>query len=273
MSKTIFASLLIFASWIAQPAYSAQTNPQSARKFDEFGDALVTDIKARADNFAVELLNYPTAKGFIIVYRSRRDPPGINFRYADRIKQYLVMTRGITEDRVVTVDGGEADCLIHELWIVPPNTTPTPRSDAYKRNFDDIHSARKFDEIPISEEMGMIEGAVEGYAEALRTEPRSRAYLIAYAQYYVDRGSFEERGKRVHYQNVYLDRPDSAWKTLKEVRHSLVRMFRIPASRIRLVNGGYRQQPAIELWIVPRGEHAPISTPNAFPPKARQRRK
>jgi len=253
----LFLSLVIFATHT-----DAQSEKTGGRKFDEFGDVYVTDIKARADNFAIELQNNPMTKGFIIVYRSRRDLPGLSFRYADRIREYLVSTRGITEDRIVAVDGGESQCLMQELWIVPPNTAPTPRPDAYKRNFDDVNAARKFDEIPIGEEQGLT---LTGFADALLAEPRSRAYLIAYAQYYVERGSFEDSGKRVHYKRVYLDPRDTASKLLNQARRTLIDPDHISASRIRLVDGGYRQQPALELWIVPLGEHAPIPTPNSFP--------
>src|SRR5205085_51932 len=83
-----FLSLVIFATHT-----DSQSDKYVARKFDEFGDVYVTDIKARADNFAIELQNNPMTKGFIIVYRSRRDLPGLSFRYADRIREYLVSTR------------------------------------------------------------------------------------------------------------------------------------------------------------------------------------
>jgi len=152
------------------------------------------DIKARADNFAIELQNNPMTKGFIIVYRSRRDLPGLSFRYADRIREYLVSTRGITEDRLVAVDGGESQCLMQELWIVPPKHSTHSTTRCYKRNFDDVNAARKFDEIPIGRRARLT---LTGFADALLAEPRSRAYLIAYRQYYVERGSFEDSGKRV----------------------------------------------------------------------------
>jgi len=246
---------------------SAQSKPNTVRKFDEFGDIYLSDLKARVDNFAIELQNNPAAKGFIIVYRSRRDLPGINARYAGRIQDYLFETRGLTKDRIVTVNGGVTECLIQELWIVPPNTVPVIRADAYQHSFDDTGSARKFDDISIGDETGIGNGTLEGFADALRKEPTSHAYFIAYAQYYIDRGSFDTDGKRVHYKNVYLDKPGRAGEVLRIARRSLISISPALASRIRLVDGGYRQNASVELWIVPAGEHAPIATPNAFPPK------
>jgi hypothetical protein len=273
MPKTLVSiHVLLFASLIAVAggSASAQIKNDAARKFDEFGDALVTDIKARADNFAIELQNNPAAKGFIIVYRSRRDVPGISYRYAHRIQYYLVNMRGIEKARVIAIDGGEADCLSQEFWIVPPGTTLTPRSDVYQRNFVDTDSAQKFDELTwggddLSPGVGSDE--LEAYATALRAQPRARAYVIAYGGYYIQRGPYGENGKQRRYSQIDRDPPGTARKVLKQTRRLLVKEFHFSASRIRLTDGGYRKWGGIELWIVPRGEHAPIATPNSFPPR------
>src|SRR5437016_13896820 len=110
--------VLLFASLIAVMggAASAQTKNDVARKFDEFGDVAYSDLIARLDNFAIQLQNEPGTKGFILVYRTRRGLPGLNNAIALRSKYYLVNSRGVARDRIVTVDGGEADCQIQELW-------------------------------------------------------------------------------------------------------------------------------------------------------------
>jgi hypothetical protein len=271
MSRFFLSTLVLFFFFlVGQAQTSAQISDHVARKFDEFGDALVTDIKARADNFAIELQNNPAAKGFIIVYRARRDVPGISYRYAHRIQDYLVMTRGIEKTRVVAVDGGEADCLSQEFWIVPPGTTPTSRSDAYQRNFVDVDSAQKFDEVTWGGDdlaPGLSSEALEAYATALRAQPRARAHLIAYAGYYVQRGLYEEDGKQKRYSQIDRDPPGTARKVLRQAQRLLVKEYHFSPSRIRLTDGGYRKWGSIELWVVPRGEHAPIPTPNSFPPK------
>jgi hypothetical protein len=268
--------LLLLFSLTAQIIASAQTKNDVARKFDEFGDALVTDIKARADNFAIELQNNPAAKGFIVVYRSRRDVPGISYRYAHRIQNYLVMARGIEKARVIAIDGGEADCLRQEFWIVPPGTTLTPRSDAYQRNFTDTDSVQKFDELTWGGDdlaPGVWSEELEVYATALRAQPGARAYVIAYGGYYVQRGSYEENGKQRRYSQIDRDPPGTVRKVLKQAQRLLVREYHFSPSMIRLTNGGYRKWGGIELWIVPRGKHAPIPTPNSFPPKRTRRQK
>src|SRR5258708_252071 len=100
----IFASLIAIASG----STSAQTKNEVARKFDEFGDVQNSDLMARLDNFAIQLQNDPTTKGFILIYRSRRDLPGLSNRLAMRSKGYLINSRGLLKERVIAVDGGEA---------------------------------------------------------------------------------------------------------------------------------------------------------------------
>jgi hypothetical protein len=264
MKRTLLRLLVLLPIiCIALPldySVQAQSSTQTARKFDEFSDLLLTEIKARLDNFAIQLQNEPGTRGFIIAYRSYRDLPGLSSRLLGPMKEYLVNSRGIPADRVVTVDGGEASCLMHEFWIVPIGKTPTPRNDAYSRHFIDTESAWKFDEyyypLPQDYDEGdeYVGNSLEAFAEVLRKLPRSQAYILAYPQYHSERR---------------LDPSNTSLKMLKTVKARLVNKYRISPSRIKIVNGGYRKLRQVELWIVPPGEHAPIATPNAFPKKRR----
>lgn len=270
MSRSRIALLsLLFLFQMVQPVRlaSAQTENSAARKLDEFGDIQISDLKARLDYFASELQKKPDYKGFFLVYRSRRDLPGLSYRYAHRMKGYLLTSRGLEKERVVAVDGGESNCLTQELWIVPPGTTPTPRTDAYQRNFVDSDSVRKFDELTWGDDSapGVSMGELEAYLTSLQAEPRARAYLIADTGYYIQRGSFKEDGKLRRHSDTYQDPPGTANKVLTQARRLLTKTFHFSPSRIRLMDGGYRKRGALELWIVPRGEHPPIPTPNSFP--------
>jgi hypothetical protein len=239
---------------------TAQGPAQGARKFDEFGDIYLTEIKARLDYFAIQLQQEPTTRGFIIIYRSRRDLFGLNSRLAGRMKYYMVNLRGIDSGRVVTVDGGVADALIQELWIVPPGATPTPRASANSNQLIDTDSAWKFDEYYYPLLQDYDEGddysvsSLEAFADVLKKYPTTLAYIIAYPQYSRVRRS---------------DPPKTSARMLKAVKGDLVIRYNVGSSRIRLMNGGHRKLRQIELWIVPRGEHAPIATPNSFPKRRR----
>ena len=263
----------------------SQSDTSKAVKFDEFGDIQYSDLIARLDNFALELQNRPDARGFIMVYRSRRDLPGLNNRLANRIRNYMTYTRGVSAERVVTIDGGEVGCLSQELWIVPSGTTPTARGDAYSRNLVDIESTRKFDEYHYSraddsnmDGDGSVESgdSLEAFGEALRKEPRAEAHIIVYPQYYIERwdetlSNDGVEGKTIKHKCLHHDSRGIALQVMREVQSDLVHKYHIAANRIKVVNGGYRKLRYVELWIVPRGEHAPIPTPNAFPKKGSAR--
>jgi hypothetical protein len=286
MSRTLLLVLLILVPWIAekQTLTFAQSTPLAARKFDEFGDIQNSDLIARLDNFAIQLQNEPTSKGFILVYRTRRDLPGLNNRIAFRSKDYLVNSRGVSSYRLVTVDGGEADCQTQELWIVPPGTAPTPRGDAYQRYFSDLDSPRKIDEygfeVPVRSSRARHESRdepnveyLEAFATQLQKEPRTTACIIVYAQYNPRPGLVDYYGNYEPLRDRRVDPPGTARQRLNIEQRLLIRVFGIRAKRITTINGGYRKRRMVELWIVPHGEHTPIPTPNSFPAKRAQSRR
>ena len=92
--------------------------------FDEIGDVRFNDEKARLDNFAIQLQNEPGSVGYILVYPGRRSRPGDAQRRADRAKDYLVSTRGLSPTRLATLVGGQRDALTIQLWVVPAGAEP-----------------------------------------------------------------------------------------------------------------------------------------------------
>lgn len=247
-----------------------QTDQPAAMKFDEFGDVPASDIAARLDNFANALTEQPHTKGFVIAYRSHRDLPGLSGRLMNLMRTYLISSRGIDPNRIAGVDGGSAGCVVQELWLVQPGAAPKPLASAYRSDFEDVESTRKFDEAPFGPSEysyhNTIDDSLEGYATALRKEPRATAHIIAYAQYVVHSWPAEDaRGRKITRRRVELDPPGSAARELRRLRSLLIRKHDIPSSRIRLVDGGHRKWAQAELWIIPRGGHTPVATPNAFP--------
>ncbi|MGI8653672.1 MAG: hypothetical protein ACR2LC_00475 [Pyrinomonadaceae bacterium] len=282
-----FALLLVISNSTNQPAFAQETSKQAAVKFDEFGDEQYSSIIARLDNYAIQLQNQLNVKGFVVTYRSRRDLPGLSISMAGFVKNYLVKARGIAAERVVTVDGGIALCLTYELWIVPVGTTPKPRSDAYGDQPPAPDSVYKYAEYYYSLPQDFSENGgdvfehslaiLDGFAAALRRQPHTRGFIIAYSQYRVERIDSSEfsSGHMVRsksYMRDYLDAPRTVRKILQTERNHLIKSYGVAPSKIITVNGGYRKLRQVELWIVPRGEHAPIATPNAFPKQRAKRR-
>jgi hypothetical protein len=93
---------------------------------DEYGDIRFDDEKARLDNLAIELRNDPGAKGHIVGYGGRRARVGEARRRIERAKNYLVGSRKIAPERIVTMDGGYRENLTVELWVLPAEAGPLP---------------------------------------------------------------------------------------------------------------------------------------------------
>ena len=255
------------------------TNPVlagNATKFDEFSDVQESDLKARLDNFAIQLNQLPDAKGFVLVYRSKRDLPGLSYSLAWRSKDYLVSSRGLTKDRIVAVDAGVASCLTQELWIVPKGTAPIPRTDTRIGYFYYPDVAWKFFEfgyLPrewyrhfgVTKSRDVDEEYLEAFASEVKKKRSNIACIIAYAQYNPHAALVDYSGDHEPIADLRLDTPGTARRELLQHQSILMKTYRIPASRIRIIDGGYRKRRLVELWVVPDGEPLPVATPNSFP--------
>jgi hypothetical protein len=98
--------------------------PVECRKFDEYSDISYNDEKARLDNYAIELQNDPAATAYVIVYPGARGRAGDVQRRTTRAVDYLVNSRGISANRIVTLVGPPRDLLLVELWLCPQGARP-----------------------------------------------------------------------------------------------------------------------------------------------------
>ncbi len=98
--------------------------PVQCRKFDEFPEIAYNDEKARLDNYAIELQNDPGATAYVIVYPGPRGRPGAVQKHTTRVVDYLVNSRGINAQRIVTLVGPPRDELMVELWLCPQGAKP-----------------------------------------------------------------------------------------------------------------------------------------------------
>ncbi|MDX6484303.1 MAG: hypothetical protein QOE95_2074 [Gaiellaceae bacterium] len=111
------------------------------KRFDEFPSIAHDDDKARFDNLAIELQNNPGATGYIIAYAGRGSRAGEADRMTKRAADYLSTTRGISRERIVTINGGYRESNSFELWLVPqgaepPRPTPTVNPDERRTRRD-----------------------------------------------------------------------------------------------------------------------------------------
>jgi hypothetical protein len=89
-------------------------------KFDEWGDLVFSDEKARLDNVAIQLKQQPTDIVYLMIYAGQTACVGEAKARGIRAKKHL-MSRQIAPSRIVWIDGGYRQDLTTEVWISPPN--------------------------------------------------------------------------------------------------------------------------------------------------------
>jgi hypothetical protein len=108
-------------------------NAADSCKVDEYTNVYCEDQQARLDNYAALLEKSPGTRAYILVYGGRKDRFGNDPRRHEAqmrgaaIKDYLVNTRGIKGERIVTIDGGYRETWTVELYVCSPDA-PTPKA-------------------------------------------------------------------------------------------------------------------------------------------------
>lgn len=227
---------------------STTGQPTVARKIDEFGFLHGCDHSARLDRFAIELQNSPGSVGYIVAYGVEGESSGtVGYRLRLQ-KNYLVSTREIGEDRIVTVRGGpysDRAEAFSELWVVPPGAeAPKPskfKNDAatFKGEFAEYQG---FDGEVIEGDPGtgppVGNTTLAGFADVLRLQPNTVGYVVTY------------NGKE--------DAP-GAWRRVgdSEARR-LLAGYGIEERRVNILFGGYKKETTVRLWALPKDAPPPV---------------
>jgi hypothetical protein len=140
MRKTILAIVALFLILGFECQASAQEFREGLpRIFDEFSGLDCEDVKARLDNFAINLQQQPEMHGFAVVYGGSHGRRGETQAWIRFVKEYLSDTRGIPAQNLTSSDGGYQKLLTIDLWLLPkdmpPPTYPTvqPKDVKFKR--------------------------------------------------------------------------------------------------------------------------------------------
>lgn len=88
-------------------------------------------------------------------------------------------------------------------------------------------------------------------AAELQADPSAQAYLISYEA---------PKGAKME-----------AFKAANKGMDYLVKQKQVDSSRLLPLDGGYRQQVAIELWVIPSGADMPVATPTVDPGKLKEK--
>jgi hypothetical protein len=119
------------------------------------------------------------------------------------------------------------------------------------------NTAHKLDEYAYGSGSGMrigndcdVDAHLDNFAYYLKEAPGSRGYMIFY------------RGKH---------KPSKYFAFNPEWQFSQLNIeWKFAEGRVVLVDGGYREEAMMELWIVPEGAEAPKPTPTVFNGRGRK---
>lgn len=106
---------------------------------------------------------------------------------------------------------------------------------------------------------------LDNFHLALQNSPQAQGYIIFYG------------GKLHNYPACHSSQKKPPRRGESEARAArlkdyLIRARGLDPNRVIVINGGYRESWEAELWVVPRGESAPPSTPTLKPEEIKFRK-
>jgi hypothetical protein len=262
----LFAIVLLLALTHTVPA---QEDAKQTLPFDSFGDLKSDDAGARMDNFAIQLQEKPEMEGYIVFYGTEGDGSGASNNVFQALTDYLVNTRGIEQEQIKTIYGGRykklGDVSI-ELWVIPRGA-PAPELKHYRSKIETFTG--KFDEYGAWDGYpdggdGPSLGAVSfaAYADALKQQPKTLAYIVAF--------------------NSSVSAPGT-WRRVAKRTVDNLHEYGISADRIKIIYGGIAkkknedeyedaQSARLQLWILPADAPPPVkeAKPERTPKEAVQ---
>ena len=243
MKLLIISILLLFGDAVCLHVQDSGVGPI---KVDSYNDRIPSSEAEqwRLEDFRQKLLDEPESKAYIIAYAGREDPPGKAKRYALRARNWLVQWRGLEEKRIVAIDGGRREEFTVDLWIVPTQSrppAPTPNV-AVKMDLNDNVLFDEFDfgYDNFANRSENDAARLDGFAEALKKEPKAWGCVIAYAHTGDDRIGDQ------------WDPPGAALKIARQLKTYLATEKGVSQSRLSAIDGGYAGR-IVQLWVMRPG--------------------
>lgn len=131
----------------------------------------------------------------------------------------------------LTTDDGSSDPACTQSAQAVATVAPLKKTVLVAREFDECVNCTFDDQ----------KARLDNLAVELQNDPTTRAYIIAYGGRMSPVGQVE--------------------KLMTRAKDYIIRQRGIDASRLTIVNGGYREEDSVELWVVPSGAAAPQATP------------
>ena len=157
-----------------------------------------------------------------------------------------VDSTGLGGQRIIatlTADDGSSDPACAQSAQAVSIIAPIKKVAIVAREFDECDNCTFDDQ----------KARLDNLAVELQNDPTTRAYIIAYGGKASPVGQVE--------------------KLISRAREYLVTQRGIDASRLSVVNGGFREEDSVELWVVPSGATAPQPTPTVQAGEIKRRKR
>jgi len=171
-------------------------------------------------------------------YKWTVSPSNANIISGDGTPTITVDSTGLAGQRVtatLVVDDGSGDDMCRQSAQASTRIPPHEKRIIVGREFDTCCSCSYDDQ----------KARLDNLAVALQNDPTTTTYVFAYG------GRTSPVGQ--------------ADRLLARARDYLVSQRAIDSSRIILINGGFREEDCVEVWIVPQGATPPTATPSVLP--------
>lgn len=251
LARTLFqiGLALILCSAVVY-SQTATKRLEKATKFDEYGSIGGCDHSARLDNLAITLQEDPTIEGHIVYYGHEL----AGQHTLEAIKDYLVNSRGISEDRFHVTYGGANDDLREprvQLWLAPNGIGP--ELTRYENKFETFtglfEDGERSDNIDWGEADGgtgppVYGGSILSFVDMLNKRKETVAFIVAFNG---------------------ADAAPGAWRRVAQLESERLQSSGIAGERIKTLYGGSRKETSIQLWILPTTEPPPVKNVDAEP--------
>jgi hypothetical protein len=145
-----------------------------------------------------------------------------------------VDSTGLGAQRIIATlaaDDGSSDPACAQSAQAVSMIAPLEKRVIVAQEFDECNSCSYDDQ----------KARLDNLAVELQNDPTTRAYILAYGGRMSPLGQVE--------------------KLMSRARDYFITQRGIDASRLVVINGGFREEDSVELWIVPSGASAPRATP------------
>ena len=157
-----------------------------------------------------------------------------------------VDSTGLGGQRIIATlvaDDGSSDPACAQTAQAVSAVAPIKKVVIVAREFDECNNCTFDDQ----------KARLDNLAVELQNDPTTRGYIIAYGGRMSPVGQVE--------------------KLMNRAKEYMVTQRGIDASRLSVVNGGYREEDSVELWIVPSGAAPPQATPTVQAGEIKRRKR